>query len=617
MEDEIKPPSPGHSDASPLLLSTSDTDLDNVLGVSLSCNAPSGALPNVVDSGLAPDNPVLCVSDGVTSAKSPLVTLEPFVVSDCIPKGNENILFVESLPVDMNFESITKEFEAFGSISEIRLKLGHNYLSWQVWLVFNSHKEALHAYSECLKRKSRTCSLADKVPPGLKVYYPSILVEEVPEETTRMPLPSTWLIATVNSERGNLFTFRKQLRRWLGGIANSRITRFGRNSFLIHASSFEEAVMILNLRTSSDGVLKEVKPHFTFSYAKGVIFNRDLYELPQEEILELCPPEVWKVFKVPNSTMIILTFNTDHRSEYIVIDSERFKVRPWQPRPLQCFHCFGFGHSATKCTKTKICGNCSFQDHEDDCSTPYVCVNCKENHSAKDKMCKVYKNEELAVIKAHDDHISIGHAKMLMSKTKSYSVATKSDNFLSKVVPKNQSAVAPRPSSKSSVRKKSLPECELEISLAPPSSCGEVSQPVSKRAPPASVKSSTASVIETPQASVVEASQASLAGASQSSLPQLGKSQSEGTLYHVSHTVEVHDDVSMESASVVAKRPRTPSSSPHRSPRKSYQRGNSKQPEVNEHTRSSKNLSALESGTKSKLKLSRPTSSSSKTPKVK
>ena len=131
------------------------------------------------------------------------------------------------------------------------------------------------------------------------------------------------------------------------------------------------------------------------------------------------------------------------------------------------------------------------------------------------------------------------------------------------------------------------------------------------------MKSSTASVIETPQASVVEASQASLAGASQSSLPQLGKSQSEGTLYHVSHTVEVHDDVSMESATVVAKRPRTPSSSPHRSPRKSYQRGNSKQPEVNEHTRSSKNLSALESGTKSKLKLSRPTSSSSRTPRVK
>ena len=191
----------------------------------------------------------------------------------------------------------------------------------------------------------------------------------------------------------------------------------------MHAKSDTQAVMLLNMKLDIKSLVKGVKPHFTFSYARGVLFNKDMYELSENEILTMCPENVWKIFKVPRSNMIVLTFMDSVVPHEIIIENEILKVRPCRQRPLQCFNCFGFGHVSDVCTRDKICQFCSQPEHGE-CTRPRVCANCRESHDSRSKSCNIFKKEQEALLMSAAEHISIGHAKKLLSQ-QSYSAAVK------------------------------------------------------------------------------------------------------------------------------------------------------------------------------------------------
>ena len=201
------------------------------------------------------------------------------------------------------------------------------------------------------------------------------------------------------------------------------ISRFGKDSFLVHTKSDAQAVMLLNMKLDTKSLVKGVKPHFTFSYAKGVLFNEDIYELSENEILAMCPDNVWKIFKVPKSNMIVLTFMDSVVPHEIIIENEIIKVRPYRQRPLQCFNCFGFGHVSDVCTRAKICQFCSQPEHGA-CTRPRVCANCRASHDSRNKSCNIFKKEQEALLLSAAEHISIGHAKKLLSQ-RSYSAAVR------------------------------------------------------------------------------------------------------------------------------------------------------------------------------------------------
>ena len=292
---------------------------------------------------------------------STVVTYDPFEGPNF--NGDETILRIECLPLHWNYESIYHEFSVFGCVKEIRLRLAENSNSWQVWVFFSTHGEALNAFTKTSKKKSE-CQLVNKAPSNLDRYHPQVEDRNsVCLNVSRSPLPAMWLIVTTKEERTNLYNFRKLVRIKAGDLGNSNITRFGRNSFLVHAKSAAQATMLLNLRIDPDSVIKEIKPHYNFSYAKGVIFSRDLYELPDDEILDMCSENVWKIQKIPRSTMIVITFYNETLESHIVVDRERIPVRPYKQRPLQCYNCFGYGHASGRCTQNKVCGNCSQYDH--------------------------------------------------------------------------------------------------------------------------------------------------------------------------------------------------------------------------------------------------------------
>ena len=362
--------------------------------------------------------------------ESSIATLEPFLrdkLEGSLHTAKTPIFYVETLPLNWSFDVIYEKFSKYGGIKEIRNRLGASYKFFETWIIYVNTKDALRALKEfSLDNMNANCSIVDEIPRYLDLYRPPILTED-PEQNAkieRSPHPPRWLILTTRSERGNLFKVKNFINQKIGQLKRPDITRFGRNSFLVNAKSDGQAAMLLNLRLDPEGLVKEIKPHFNFSYARGVIFNEDLHELADDEILDLCPEMIWKIFKVPRSSMIILTFVSSVLPTEIILESEIMRIRPYNPRVLQCFNCYGFGHASRVCTRGKICLVCSQPEHGD-CSRLKVCANCKEGHHARDKNCKTFKKEQEALLKANTEHISVGHAKKLLAKRHSYSDVVK------------------------------------------------------------------------------------------------------------------------------------------------------------------------------------------------
>ena len=484
-------------------------------------------------------------------------TLKPYVSPTNVREHGlvSSILFVEFLPLTFSYDLIYKEFSSFGCIKEIRNRLSTNAQFWETWIIFVTADEAFRASAEYTSSVGVRCSLVAEYPYNVDVYVPpKVQANSQPANSVmlRQLKPPRWLIVTTQEDRGNLIKVRKFLTQKLGSIKRQDVTRFGRNSFLVHAESDAQAVMLLNMNLESDRMLKQVKPHYNFSYVKGVIFNDDVYDFSEEEILEMCPDYICKVSKVPRSSMIILTFESDTFHSEVVIESLVTRVRPFKPSPLQCFNCFGFGHSSRVCTWPKLCGVCSEAGHEnpDDCNNVATCKNCKENHPSRSKNCRIFLQEQAAVIKAQDEHISVGYAKKLLNRP-SYSEKLKStiSGNVSDDASRTRKAVTSGSQSKQkpSSSRKILPDSELGILSASQSSSGKSSQPA--RAPAGGAPQASSEAF---QVASVEAPQAC-------SLPDLGDSPMGNVLSRVPLVVEVHEN-NMESEAVrVKKRARPPS----------------------------------------------------------
>ena len=357
---------------------------------------------------------------------SSIFTLEPYAPSakGKLNSATSSILHAKPIPLDWSFDVIYEEFSRFGNIKEIRNRLGNNYQYFESWIIFSSDEDALRAYNDF----NSTCvnvsfAVPANVPKLVDIYRPYIPAEDLKTSVKleRLPIPPRWLILSSRSERGNLFKIKQFIGQKLGHVNSPDISHFGKDSFLVHTKSDAQAVMLLNMKLDTKSLVKGVKPHFTFSYAKGVLFNEDIYELSENEILTMCPDNVWKIFKVPKSNMIVLTFMDSIVPHEIIIENEIIKVRPYRQRPLQCFNCFGFAHVSDVCTRAKICQFCSQPEHGA-CTRPRVCANCRESHDSRNKSCNIFKKEQEALLLSAAEHISIGHAKKLLSR-RSYSAA--------------------------------------------------------------------------------------------------------------------------------------------------------------------------------------------------
>lgn len=350
------------------------------------------------------------------------------------------IIHLKSLPIGCDYDALSKAFGSFGNIGEIKMRINDDDL-WEAWISFSNDKEALDAICRLGEIKisdfdiSLNGALCGSTPRNLDIYRPSDWCEVAPRKNNningqRKPKPPMWLLASVKDDSYNFFKTSRYIQKKIGSIKSGDITRFGKNTVLIHAKSKTQSVLLSNLRTGGGEITLEIKPHNYFSYGRGVIFNSDLYEFDEDEILEMCPKEIWKVQKMPNTSMIVLSFENPDIPYFINIENERVPVKPFKQRPLQCFKCFRFGHPSRVCHNTRLCSTCSGLFHED-CRLEAKCINCNNNHKSTDKICPKFKIEEEAINKSLVEHITIGYAKRLLNESKNYSKALK-QNLLSK-----------------------------------------------------------------------------------------------------------------------------------------------------------------------------------------
>ena len=350
------------------------------------------------------------------------------------PNGNLKIIHIVDLPPHCNYESIFTAFKSYGKITEIRMDFKEEDETWNAWISFNKQEDAFSAACDLSSMKIDSCNikgaLSDKYPRNLDVYHPADWCDnenvEPEKKLQRTPAPPQWLIATAKGEEYNYFKFSRYLKIKVGSIESGDVSRFGKKSVLIHAKSKNQSRMLSLMKAEENGMLSDIKPHLNFSYGRGVLFNRDLYEFKEEEILEMCPKEVWKVHKIPKTTMIVVTFEDPNVPSHLYIENERVPVRPYKQKPLQCYQCFRFGHPSRVCKNDKLCVNCIEQAHGE-CSEDTRCNNCNLGHKSNDKKCPSYQLEEAAILKSEVEHITVGYARRILSKGKNYAKAVKSN----------------------------------------------------------------------------------------------------------------------------------------------------------------------------------------------
>ncbi|XP_064108005.1 uncharacterized protein LOC135216560 [Macrobrachium nipponense] len=241
----------------------------------------------------------------------------------------------------------------------------------------------------------------------------------------RTPKPPMWLVVSAREENYNYHKFSRYIQKKVGCIDMGNISRFGKGSVLIHAKLKTQSYMLTMKKFEKDDNMKEIRPHMNFSCGKGMVFDRDLCELTEREILEISPTSVWKVRKVPKANMVILTFEDSDIPSYINLGNERVKVKPFLLKPLQCYNCFQYGHPSRFCKNNKLCNNCSAPEYGP-CSKQPKCINCEENHTPFNEKCSQYKYEEAAICTANAEHISISYTRKLISQTKTYAMALNS-----------------------------------------------------------------------------------------------------------------------------------------------------------------------------------------------
>ena len=198
-------------------------------------------------------------------------------------------------------------------------------------------------------------------------------------------------------ENINVFKAHREIVQICG--TPPKIRPQGDERLLIEVSSPEQSENLMSMNRFLGHNVK-VFPHPTYNQCRGVIYAPQLLSIDPEEIQsELEDQGVTKVLRmrkkvgnelIPLATLI-LTFNSYKLPNNIKAGWLNFKVKPYFPSPLRCYHCQIYGHVIHKCKKKAnnepaVCHNCGKDEHGVCNETP-SCIHCKDSHPASSKSC--------------------------------------------------------------------------------------------------------------------------------------------------------------------------------------------------------------------------------------
>ena len=327
-------------------------------------------------------------------------------------------------------------------------------------------------------------------------------------------------------------------------------------TLLVEVSSPEQSEKLLKM-SSLVGRRVTCFPHPLHNQCRGVIYAPELLSLDTEEIqLELEEQNVVKVVRmkkkvgdqiVPLATLI-LTFKTHKLPNVIKAGWLNFRVKPYIPSPMRCFHCQMFGHSIQKCKRKikeepAVCSNCGKQAHGN-CNEPASCINCGEAHPSSSKNCMNFIFEkEVQTIKVLEK-ISFKDARKKALERQIRPGVTFS-SIIKKQQPKGQLPVA--------VVEQQQPPAVLEkpiqTELTPSKQHHDDSKPVEKDLKGPSVNNQNNKPVQQQKTKVPETSKTGIQKAKQSAnvngaLPKTGANNSKKNSRKRERTSEKKQDVS-------------------------------------------------------------------------
>lgn len=183
-----------------------------------------------------------------------------------------------------------------------------------------------------------------------------------------------------------------------------------------------DAKKMLAMKNLIDGTEIKVSIHPTANKIRGVIHSFDVIDDSESELKSAMETQgVIDVYRLrkngTNTPICILTFSGTQLPENIKVEHTRIKVRPYYPKPLQCFKCWKFGHTGKQCKDTEHCGNCYTTEHNGkntNCTATSFCVTCvKNDHPSYSKKCPTFTREQGVIKLKIDRNLTYPEAKRL------------------------------------------------------------------------------------------------------------------------------------------------------------------------------------------------------------
>ncbi|GFQ91344.1 uncharacterized protein TNCT_420781 [Trichonephila clavata] len=197
------------------------------------------------------------------------------------------------------------------------------------------------------------------------------------------------------------FLIQKGLAATVGSV--KAVSKMRSGDLLVEVNTTKQAEQLLSLKMLSN-IPVTISPHANLNFSRGVISESDLYNVPEEEILEgLREQKVCEVRRITirrdgqivKTKHLILTFACPDLPQTITAGYLRCSVRPYIPNPLRCFQCQRFGHSKTTCRGKPTCARCSEVGHDSaECTGQEKCINCKGDHPSYSRSCKTWTLEK-------------------------------------------------------------------------------------------------------------------------------------------------------------------------------------------------------------------------------
>lgn len=230
--------------------------------------------------------------------------------------------------------------------------------------------------------------------------------------------------------RRNRFLVAKYLKSITPNITKASFNFKG--EMILKVKGVKEAEKLLKLTKICEWPVTAER-HQKLNSSKGIVFNRDLCWLSEEEIKEgLAEYKVKEVYifkRIPrimeNETnkeprpygLAVLTFDTIQPPQRIKFGFEYINVRRYIPNPMRCRKCQRLGHTAGNCkSKKMVCEHCgqgfeaeSIPNHS--CNIK-MCVNCTvTGHSSNDRNCPRYLMEKEATAISVNESIDMRTAR--------------------------------------------------------------------------------------------------------------------------------------------------------------------------------------------------------------